>query len=167
MTEADIRTLIAGGESLTVEFKGEEREPFNDRALYESIVCLANGEGGTLLIGVEDDGRVTGARPRHGASTDPAKLQAAIFNNTEPRINTRIFLAQVDGHAVIAVQVDAYPEICSTKAGLTLRRVMAANGPQASRLLRKMVEAGKLVREGPPRRWTCYRLPSDRHEPIR
>ena len=97
MTEADIKSLIAQGEKLTVEFKGEEREAFNDRALYENVVCLANGEGGTLLIGVEDDGRVTDARPRHGNSTEPTKLQAAIFNNTEPRINTRISVVPVDG----------------------------------------------------------------------
>lgn len=130
MTEADIKSLIAAGEKLTVEFKGEEREAFNDRALYENVVCLANGEGGTLLIGVEDDGRVTGARPRHGNTTEPTKLQAAIFNNTEPRINTRISVVPVDGLPLIAIQVDAYPEICSTKAGLTVRRVMAADGPQ-------------------------------------
>ena len=120
MNETDIKSLIAAGETLTVEFKGEEREAFNDRALYENVVCLANGEGGTLLIGVEDNGHVTGARPRHGATTDHAKLQAAIFNNTE---------------------------LCDL------------NGPQATRLLKKMVKSGKLVREGPPRRWSTYHLP--------
>ena len=107
MTETEIKSLIAGGEKLTVEFKGEEREAFNDRALYENVVCLANGEGGTLLIGVEDEGRVTGARPRHGKTTEPQKLQAAIFNNTEPRINTRISVVPLDGLPVIAIQVDA------------------------------------------------------------
>ncbi|MGH3260897.1 MAG: AlbA family DNA-binding domain-containing protein [Trebonia sp.] len=28
-------------------------------------MCLANGNGGMLLVGIEDDGTVTGARPRH------------------------------------------------------------------------------------------------------
>lgn len=130
MTEAEVRTLIDNGENLTVEFKGEERESFNDRSVYENVVCLANGDGGTLLIGVEDDGRITGARPRHGTTTEPTKLQAAIFNNTEPRINTRIAVVLLTGVPVIVIQVDSYPEVCATKAGLTLRRVMAANGPQ-------------------------------------
>jgi ATP-dependent DNA helicase RecG len=130
MNEAELQSLIAAGETLTAEFKGEEREAFNDRSLYENVVCLANGEGGALLIGVEDDGRVTGARPRHGATTDPSKLQAAIFNNTEPRINTRIAVVPVTGLPVIAIQVDSYPEVCSTKAGMTVRNVMAAEGPQ-------------------------------------
>lgn len=130
MTEEAIKVLIAGGETLLVEFKGEEKEPFNDRSLYEAVVCLANSDGGTLLVGVEDDGRVTGARPRHGVSTDPSKLQAAIFNNTEPRINTRIAVVPVDGIPVLVTQVDAYPEICATKAGLSVRRVIGAHGPE-------------------------------------
>ncbi len=130
MTTAHVEDLISRGETLEVEFKGEERGPLNDRAIYEQVVCFANSEGGTLLIGVEDDGRVTGARPRHGTTTEPSKLQAAIFNNTEPRINTRVSVVPVGDVAVITVEVDPYPEICATKAGTALRRVMAAEGPQ-------------------------------------
>jgi ATP-dependent DNA helicase RecG len=130
MTAAEIQRLIGQGETLAVEFKGEEHAPLNDRAVYEQVVCFATSEGGTLLIGVEDDGRVTGARPRHGATTEPARVQAAIFNNTEPRINTRVSVVSLDGRTVIAVEVDPYPEVCATRAGTALRRVMAADGPQ-------------------------------------
>ncbi len=130
MTPEQAQQLISRGETLEVEFKGEERAPLSDRVIYEQVVCLANGEGGTLFVGVEDDRRVTGARPRHGTSTEPSKLQAAIFNNTEPRINTRISVVPVNGLPVIAIEVASYPEICATKAGLSLRRVMAADGPQ-------------------------------------
>lgn len=63
MTEAELLEVIAGGESFTVEFKGEGRQPLSDRDLVEAVVCLANGEGGLLLVGVEDDGTVTGANP--------------------------------------------------------------------------------------------------------
>jgi ATP-dependent DNA helicase RecG len=80
MDITQLRTIIAAGESLTVEFKGEEHGSLSDREIYEAVVCFANTDGGTLLIGVEDDHRITGARPRHGTSTDPSKLQAAIFN---------------------------------------------------------------------------------------
>lgn len=130
MTEAEIQTLIASGETLTVEFKGEEKEPLNDRGLFEAIVCLANSEGGTLLIGVEDDRRVTGARTRHGTTTDAAKLRAAIFNNTEPRINTRASVVTVDGKPVLVIEVEPYPDICATKSGVVVRRVMGSQGPE-------------------------------------
>ena len=91
-----VETLIHAGESLKVEFKSEPREQLSDREIYENIVCLANSEGGVLLIGVEDNGTVTGARPRHDTSTDPFRLQAAIFNNTAPPINTRVSLHVIE-----------------------------------------------------------------------
>jgi ATP-dependent DNA helicase RecG len=69
MERAVLEARIAEGESLTLEFKGEERNALNDRDLVEAVVCMANAAGGLLLVGVEDHERITGARPRHGAAT--------------------------------------------------------------------------------------------------
>lgn len=124
-----VAELIGGGESLAVEFKGERRGQLPDREIYETVVCLANSAGGVILVGVEDDGSVTGARSRHGSTTDPYLLQAAIFNNTAPPVNTRVSLHEVGGQPVVAVEIDAYPEICATRDGRCLRRVMSAHGP--------------------------------------
>jgi len=66
-TPARVRALVHEGERLTGEFKGEERRPLSDD-LVEAVVYMANRAeeaAGWLLVGVEDDGRVTGARPRH------------------------------------------------------------------------------------------------------
>lgn len=125
-----IEEYIQQGESLRVEFKGESHAATSDRDIYEVIVCLANGEGGVLLIGVEDDGTVTGTHPRHGTSTDPHRLQAAIFNNTVPSINTRVSLHTIQGQSVIAIEVDQYPVVCSTKEGKSIRRVLGMAGPE-------------------------------------
>ena len=76
MTPEALRSLIAGTETLDVEFKGEEARALSDGDLVEAVVCLANRAGNTpswLLVGVEDDGRVTGARPRHADRTDPLR----------------------------------------------------------------------------------------------
>lgn len=62
MTAQELLRMIAAGETLAVEFKGEERSPLTDRDLVEAAACLANRTGdepGWLLIGVEDDGRIT------------------------------------------------------------------------------------------------------------
>lgn len=126
----NIKDILKAGESLSVEFKSEPKGPLSDREIYENIVCMANTSGGVLLIGVENDGTVTGARPRHGSSTDPYKLQAAIFNNTSPSINARVSLHGVEGKTVIAIEVDTYPEICATKDGKCLRRAMTTGGPE-------------------------------------
>lgn len=127
ITPDRLQELIAAGESLEREFKSD-RQQLNDATVYEEVVALANTQGGTLLIGVEDDGAVTGAKPRHGKTTDPVKLQAAIFNNTVPNVNTRISVVQHAKGPVIVVEVDSYPEPCATAAGKALRRVIGGDG---------------------------------------
>lgn len=125
----DLADLIASGESLRLEFK---RGRISDTDIYQAVVCLANGEGGDLLIGVEDDGRVTGAPPRHEGRTVPARLAAAIQNNTEPAHPVRVELASIEGVEVIAVHVPAAdPGPVGTKKGLFVKRVLGADGKPA------------------------------------
>lgn len=123
--------IIARGERLDVEFKSDRRT-LSDREIYEEVVSLANSKGGILLIGVEDDGTITGTHPRHGDVTDPPKLQSAIFNNTVPSINTRISVIRHDQGQVIAVEVDSYPEPCATKTGKALHRTIKSDGKPES-----------------------------------
>lgn len=126
-----LQDLIAGGESPTVEFKSDRRQ-ISDKEIYEEIVSLANSAGGTLLIGVEDGGEVTGAVPRHGTSTDPLRLQAAIFGNTVPSINTRVSVLKMEDREVLAIEVDRYPEPCATASGKSLRRIIGGDGKPQS-----------------------------------
>lgn len=53
----DLGPLLAAGETLDVEFK--RRLGKDD--LYQAVVCMANGTGGLILVGVDDDGTVVGA----------------------------------------------------------------------------------------------------------
>jgi ATP-dependent DNA helicase RecG len=93
MTPEKLQQMIDGGETVIVEFKGEERRPLSDNDLVEAVVCLANqadDDPAWLLVGVEDDGRVTGARPRHEAGNiDPRRVQALIANRTRPSVTCR------------------------------------------------------------------------------
>ncbi|MCL2648890.1 MAG: putative DNA binding domain-containing protein [Phycisphaerales bacterium] len=127
MDEQKLQTLIQSGESLTVEFKSD-RQQIGDAVIYEEVVAMANTKGGTLLIGVEDDGTITGAKPRHSTSTDPTKLQAAIFNNTVPNVNTRISVVRHPKGPVIVIEVDIYPEPCATTGGKSVRRTIGGDG---------------------------------------
>lgn len=113
-----LQALIDGGETLLVEFKSEEKFPLNDRDLVEAVVCLANrsdGRDGCLLIGLEDDGRVTGARRLHGERTDPDRLAALIASRTRPSLS---------------VQVEVV-EILGTSDGVFLRRIIGSDGRPA------------------------------------
>ena len=51
-----ISSLIQAGESETTEFK----ESWRDKSALRELAALANTRGGTLLVGVTDDGKVTG-----------------------------------------------------------------------------------------------------------
>ncbi len=50
MVPIDLKEVIAGGETYTVEFKGD----VGDDELVEAVVCFGNGDGGLVLIGVDD-----------------------------------------------------------------------------------------------------------------
>lgn len=123
---------ISQGETLEREFKGESRCSINDQVIYDGVVALANTKGGMLLIGVEDDGQITGAQPRHQTLTDPLRLQSAIFNNTVPSINTRVSVLAHPKGEVIAIEVDQYPEPCATAQGRSLHRTIGADGKPQS-----------------------------------
>jgi ATP-dependent DNA helicase RecG len=57
MTKTELLELIANGESSGVEFKRDDVRP---EQLAKEIVALANFQGGVILLGVEDDGTITG-----------------------------------------------------------------------------------------------------------
>ena len=134
MTPEVLRLLIAGAETLDVEFKDEEARALSDGDLVEAVVCLANRPGnapGWLLVGVEDDGRVTGARPRHADRTDPLRLQALIAHRTRPSLSARVQIVRLGDRDVIAVEVPAARSPVGTTDGKYLRRALGGDGKPA------------------------------------
>jgi ATP-dependent DNA helicase RecG len=57
MTKTELRELLQNGESSGVEFK---RDAIDICALAKELVAFANLQGGIVLLGVEDDGSVSG-----------------------------------------------------------------------------------------------------------
>ncbi len=57
MTKTELLELIQNGESSFVEFK---RDEINNRDLVKELVALSNSDGGRVLLGVEDDGTISG-----------------------------------------------------------------------------------------------------------
>lgn len=131
MTTERLRELIAQGESFAVEFKGEERNPLSDSELVETVVCLANradDETGYLLVGVEDDGRVTGAKPRHGHTIDPLQIQALIANRTRPSWTCNVDVIELDGKPILVIEVPPARTPVGTTAGVYKRRAIGGKG---------------------------------------
>lgn len=57
MLKSELLEIIVNGENSGVEFKRDDIRP---EQLAKEIVALANFQGGRVLIGVEDDGSITG-----------------------------------------------------------------------------------------------------------
>lgn len=62
-------------EDLRTEFKSDVKK-LSEETIVEAVVALANTEGGTLYIGVEDDGTITGVHKNHQST---AGLSAMIL----------------------------------------------------------------------------------------
>ncbi|MEJ7811633.1 MAG: ATP-binding protein [Gemmatimonadaceae bacterium] len=128
ITEADLERILPAGEQLDVEFKGEAGAPLGDRDLVEAVVCQANGRGGLIVIGVEDDGQVTGARHRHGTYTDPRRLESLIANQTVPSCPVECSVVSLGGRDVVAIEVPRGQPVTSTNDGVYKRRAIDVRG---------------------------------------
>jgi ATP-dependent DNA helicase RecG len=131
MEPEELQRILADGERLNVEFKSDQRKPFGDSNVVEAVVCLANGGGGLLFIGVEDDGTVTGARARHGSTTDPIRLRTMVANNTIPQVVPDVQVLDHEEKSVIVVRVVPSETVVGTRNGLYVRRGLGSDGRPA------------------------------------
>ena len=129
MSADEIAKLIAGGETLTVEFKSD-REKLPDRALVEALAAMANTDGGVLILGVEDDtGEVTGLHSQHRGRGTPT---AMIANRTVPPLHVSVAEVVLEGHPLFVMMVPSVPGVTATSDGLYLRRRLKPDGtPEA------------------------------------
>jgi ATP-dependent DNA helicase RecG len=128
MENRELNELVARGESLQVEFKSDLK-CLPDRELVAAVVALANTEGGDLLLGVEDDGTVTGLHPNH---QDAVGMAALIANRTNPPVSVRVETYQIGRQGIAHIRVPKSRQLVSTSEGLLQRRRLMADGrPEA------------------------------------
>lgn len=129
LTAAGVDRLAAAGESFVVEFKGESRAPLADHELVLAVVCLANGDGGQLLVGVEDSGEVTGAKPRHERDAiDPRRVEALVSGRTRPAVSVRAEIVEHRVGPVLAIEVPKCRVPVATSEGRYVRRALDSRG---------------------------------------
>ncbi len=115
--------LIPLKETLTVEFKSDIKK-YPDSDIFEAVVAFANTEGGTLYLGVEDNGEITGVHKEH---MNPIGLSAFVANNTVPPVPVRAELIE-ENLPVLQITVPKfYSGIVATGSGRVLRRRMKAD----------------------------------------
>ena len=125
MTSERLAEIVAGGETLMVEFKSD-RKCLSDRELVESVVAMANTDGGVILQGVEDGtGEVTGLHPNHIGRGTPA---AMIANRTVPSVHVGVSEVLLSGHPVFAIEVPRASGLVGSADGYYANRRLKADG---------------------------------------
>lgn len=115
-------------ESMTVEFKSDIKK-LPDSEILDTIVAFANTSGGTLYLGIEDDGTVTGAHRDH---LQLQGLAAYIANQTIPPISVRAEILVFDGKKVVCIESPMSTSIVATSKGKVLRRRLKFDGSPES-----------------------------------
>ena len=81
MTDKQIKNLILTGEGYNIEFKQSL-----DKSFIEEVCAFANASGGTILIGISDEGKVIGVDT---SNRSRSKIQD-ILNRLEPKLKTKV-----------------------------------------------------------------------------
>lgn len=95
-----ILEIIAEGESSTLEFKRKSTTPFK---LAKEISALANTRGGTLLIGVDDDGTIYGIESE---KTEIVAVEVACEFHIDPPVNPIMEVVNVNGKEILFVKIE-------------------------------------------------------------
>ena len=119
---ADIQNTLAAGENLYIEFK-EARDQLPG-SFFDTVCVFLNTDGGTIYLGVGDDGTVTGV-----ASQAVGRLESDIANlsNNPQQLDPPFLLfpheLTIAGKVVIAVQVPLSSQIHQHGGEIMLRVV--------------------------------------------
>lgn len=111
-------------ETLTVEFKSDLRK-LGDSELIDAVVAMANTDGGTLYLGVEDDGKVSGVNKIHADATG---VVALIANRTVPSVSVRAEIITENNKDVLKIEIYRSRAIVASSDGRILRRRLKLDG---------------------------------------
>jgi hypothetical protein len=98
-----VEVWINGGERDTVEFKREL--PAQLERVMRTVAAFANGDGGVVLFGVEDDGHIAGL-PRNAARGAVDQLTNIIRDRVRPLPAFRAEIIQATGGSIVALTVE-------------------------------------------------------------
>ena len=111
--------LLLAGESQTLEFKASF-----DKATVETLVAFANAQGGTVLVGVTDSGRVQGITlGKESLNEWLVHIKAA----TSPSIIPDLLAHAINGKTIVAIDIAEFPVKPVSTKGRFYKRVANTN----------------------------------------
>lgn len=106
-----IKRLIQSGENQQLDFKFEISD---SRKIAKSLVAFSNTDGGTLLIGVKDNGKIAGVR----SDEEFFMVQAAAGMYCKPEITFESKRWTIEGKTVLEITIPKgrdYPYFAQTE----------------------------------------------------
>lgn len=97
MNWKELEKLAALGESVNLEFKKKANYP---EKIVKEIVAFANTQGGQLLLGVDDDGTVSGTRNIEG---EAFVIEKAIHELIRPKLDYSVELHHMTEKKGVAI----------------------------------------------------------------
>lgn len=110
-------------ETMEIEFKSDVKK-LSDSDLVDAVVAFANTNGGSLYLGIEDNGSVTGLNEQH---KDITQLAAYIANRTVPPVSVKAEILDSE-QPVLLIQVPKSRSIVAASNGKIQRRRLKADG---------------------------------------
>ncbi|MBO6585084.1 MAG: ATP-binding protein [Gracilimonas sp.] len=117
LTPGDLKSLIQTGESSFLEFKHSVASP---EKIAREIAAFANTKGGTILIGVEDNGEMIGVEGYH---EEEFWLNQAASEECIPEVPISIELVNLGERDVLIVKVPEAEEKPVYVKGKNVRQV--------------------------------------------
>lgn len=121
MESEELLQLINKGETTEIEFKSWVKARSKKDLMgvvTKEAVALANTFGGYILIGIEDDGSVTGC-----IDYDTQNIIESIYDRTVPKLFTTIEKVNVYNKMVLAIKVPKSNQLISTSSGEVFKRL--------------------------------------------
>lgn len=94
---------IFSGKSENIEFKSEI--PAKSEKYMKTVVAFANGKGGKLVFGVDDDTCAVTGFSKEEVFQKMVAITNAIFDSCELKITPNIAVQGIDGKAIIVVEI--------------------------------------------------------------
>ncbi|MDC7241336.1 MAG: ATP-binding protein, partial [Spirochaetales bacterium] len=120
--EEKVKQQILLGENLYCEFKSSMRWDYREetpskvmeQVIMKSISAFSNSDGGTLLIGVKDDGEILGLDKDYDCLKEPGKdyyelhlrtLLSNMFGVAYPVSNIKVDFPEINGKEICRIQI--------------------------------------------------------------
>ncbi len=152
----DLRKLVSQGEGDHLEFKAKANHP---EKIARSLCAFANGSGGRLLLGVLDNGEITGVR----YPDEEAQSVTRLLRSCRPSIKFKVsFISLSEKRSVVLFEVRASnrkPVVLKLDKGQAYYRFgdqCIQAGPVMTEVMKRRTQAqGELITFGDEEKEIC------------